>query len=108
MKVNMTIALLLMFVFIGIATAQEGAAGKAIFTPKCGICHGADASGNTSIGKNLKIKDLHSPEVQNVSDADLKAIIINGKNKMPAFKAKLTDVQIDQVLAYIREIGKGK
>jgi hypothetical protein len=40
------------------------------------------------------------------SDADLKAIITKGKGKMPALEGKLTEAQIDQLLAYIRELPK--
>ncbi len=39
-------------------------------------------------------------------DVDLRTIITSGKNKMPPFKGKLTDVQIDQVISYIRELDK--
>lgn len=88
------------------AAAQAQSAGKSIFTSKCSICHGADGKGNTSIGKSLKIADLHSADVQKMSDADLQSVITNGKNKMPSFKGKLTDAQIVQVISYIRELGK--
>ena len=101
---KITFALFLMFALTCIAVADDP--GKGLFTAKCVICHGADGSGKTSIGKNLKIADFHSPDVKKQSDADLKAIITDGKNKMPAFKGKLTDAQMDQVIAYIRELGK--
>jgi cytochrome c6 len=87
-----------------IAAAQNP--GKNQFASKCAICHGPDGKGNTSIGKSLKIADLHSPAVEKMSDADLNNVIANGKNKMPAFKGKLTDAQIDQVISYIRELQK--
>jgi cytochrome c6 len=106
MKVSIAIGSVLVLALSGAAAASDAAAGKTLFTSKCAICHGADGAGKTSIGKNLKIKDLHSPDVQKQSDTDLKAIITNGKNKMPAFKGKLTEPQIDDVLAYIRELGK--
>jgi cytochrome c6 len=88
------------------AAAQGAGAGKAIFASKCALCHGPDGKGNTSIGKSLKIADLHSDVVQKMSDADLKTVVTNGKNKMPPFKGKLTDAQMDQVISYIRELGK--
>jgi mono/diheme cytochrome c family protein len=44
--------------------------------------------------------------VQKTSNADLKTVVTNGKNKMPPFKGKLTDAQMDQVISYIRELGK--
>lgn len=89
---------------VGIASAEG--AGKNIFTSKCSICHGPDGSGKTSMGKALNIADLHSATVQKMADGDLKNVITNGKNKMPAFKGKLTDAQIDDVIAYIRSLGK--
>lgn len=89
---------------VGIASAEG--AGKNIFASKCSICHGPDGSGKTSMGKALNIADLHSATVQKMSDADLKNVITNGKNKMPAFKGKLTDAQMGDVLAYIRTLGK--
>ena len=104
MRARIAIVLLLMFSLAGTALADSP--GKSLFTSKCALCHGADASGNTAVGKNLKIKNLHSPEVQGMSDADLKTVITNGKNKMPPFKGKLTEAQIDQAIAYIRELGK--
>jgi cytochrome c6 len=106
MKVRIMVAIFLLFALTGIASAESAAAGKSLFTSKCALCHGADGTGNTTVGKNLKIKNLHSPDVQNQSDADLKAVITTGKNKMPPFKGKLTDAQFDQVLAYVRQLGK--
>jgi cytochrome c6 len=104
---NFAIALMLMVALAGSARA-ENAAGKDLFASKCAICHGADGSGKTGMGKTLKIRDLRSAEVQKQPDADLKTIIAKGKGKMPAFEGKLTGEQIDQVTAYIRELGKQK
>lgn len=98
------VVLFLILSLAGIAAAENP--GKAIFTTKCALCHGADGTGKTSIGKTLKIPDFHSPDVKKLSDADLKNTITNGKNKMPPFKGKLTDAQIDQVISYVRELGK--
>lgn len=95
---------LLLLSFVALSAAQDP--GKAIFTSKCALCHGPDGRGNTSIGKSLKIADVHSADVQKLSDADLKTVITNGKNKMPPFKGKLTDAQMLQVISYIRELGK--
>jgi mono/diheme cytochrome c family protein len=94
----------LLFSFAALAAAQNP--GKAIFASKCALCHGPDGKGNTSIGKSLKIADLHSADVQKLSDDDLKTVITNGNNKMPPFQGKLTDEQMLQVISYIRELGK--
>jgi len=104
MQARFAVVLLLVFSLAGIASAENP--GKAIFTTKCALCHGPDGTGKTSIGKTLKIPDFHSPEIKKLSDSDLKTVITNGKNKMPSFKGKLTDPQIDQVISYVRELGK--
>ncbi len=106
MKYKMTGFLILTFAFVGNTLAQD--AGKALFASKCAICHGADGAGKTSIGKSQKIRDFHSPEFQSQSDAEIKAVINKGKGKMQAYEGKLTPEQIDELVAYIRELGKQK
>ena len=108
MRTKIMLGLLVMVTFAGIASAQDAAAGKGLFATKCAICHGADASANTTMGKSMKIRNFHMPEVQKQSDAELTTIITKGKNKMPAFEGKLTSEQMSQVVAYIREVGKQK
>jgi len=106
-------AVLILAVLIGApvsnqAAGSQGSPGKAIFSTKCAICHGQDGSGNTPTGKNLKIKDLRSPEVQHMSDADLNNVISKGKGKMPAYEKSLGADKIPQVVSYIRELGRSK
>lgn len=85
-----------------IAFAQGS--GADIFKAKCAMCHGADGSASTGMGKTMGLKPLSSPEVQNMSDADLTALITNGKGKMPAYKGKLSDADIAAVVKYIRTL----
>jgi mono/diheme cytochrome c family protein len=54
----------------------------------------------------LKAKDLRSDEVQKNSDPELTEVITKGRNKMPAFGQKLKPDQIQQLVAYIRHLGK--
>ncbi len=107
MKSAITVVLLLMITSAATAVAQNAPA-KDLFVSKCAICHGADGSAKTPMGKNLKIRDFHSPEVQKQSDADLKTMITKGKGKMPAFDGKLTGEQVDLLVGHIREVGKQK
>jgi mono/diheme cytochrome c family protein len=86
----------------------QNASAKDLFVSKCAMCHGPDGSAQTTMGKNLKIRDFHSADVQKQSDADLKTVITKGKGKMPAFEGKLTGEQIDQLVGYLRGIGKQK
>ncbi len=81
--------------------------GPDLFATKCASCHGKDGSGNTPMGKNLKLKDLGSADVQKMSDSDLKNIIDKGKApKMPAYGAKLSSTQIDVLVKFVRSLKK--
>jgi len=91
---------------LSISTRADDSAS--VFNAKCAMCHGADGSGNTPAGKAMKARDFASPEVQSETDAQLSEIVTNGKNKMPAYKGKLTDDQIKGLVAYIRELAKKK
>jgi len=82
--------------------------GAALYKSKCAMCHAPDGSGNSPTGKALKVTDLRSEEVQKKTDAQLIEITTNGKAKMPAFKGKLTEPQIKELVQYIRELGKKK
>lgn len=80
--------------------------GAATFKAKCAMCHGADGTGQTAMGKKLGIRDLSMADVQKQTDAALTAITTDGKNKMPAYKGKLTDAEIKAVVAFIRTLKK--
>jgi cytochrome c6 len=88
------------------AIASAQGKGQDTFKAKCAMCHGADGSGNTTMGKSMGLKDLGSPAIQGMSDADLAAVVSNGKGKMPGYKGKLTDAQISDVVSYIRTLKK--
>jgi mono/diheme cytochrome c family protein len=97
-----TIGLIL---FVGLpARGQE--TGESLFKAKCAMCHGPDGAGKTTMGQTLKIPDLHSPEVQKLSDAELTQIVTKGKNKMPAYEEKLSKEQITQLVGFIRDLAK--
>lgn len=90
------------------AAAAKGDAkqGEAIFQKTCATCHGKDASGNTPVGKNLKIKDLRSEEVQKQTDDQLFDLIAKGKPPMAAYEKTLGHAKIHDVIAYIRTVKK--
>lgn len=80
--------------------------GATTFKAKCAMCHGQDATGNTPMGKNFKIRDLTSADVQKQSDAEIIATITKGKNKMPEYGTKLTQGQIADLQKYVRSLKK--
>ncbi len=88
------------------ATSAFAADGAALFKSKCAMCHGADARGETSVGKSLKLRDFSSADVQKQTDAELKKIIEDGRGKMPPYKAKLAAGEADALVAFIRTLKK--
>ncbi len=88
------------------APAFAQASGAATYKAKCAMCHGADGLAATPMAKSMKILSFKAPAMVKASDAQLITSTANGKNKMPAYKGKLTDAQIKDVVAYIRTIQK--
>jgi cytochrome c6 len=102
---------LAMLMSVTISTVKEASAGEAeetTFKSSCAECHGADGSGNTSVGKSMHIPDLHSAQVQKQSDAQLAEVISNGKNAMPPFKGTLNPDQINGLVAHVRQLSAKK
>jgi|SRR6266849_6601722 mono/diheme cytochrome c family protein len=89
------------------ATAGDATAGKDVFLKKCKTCHGEDGSGNQGMAKLLKttITPLDSDEAQSKSDAEIKKIIMEGKDKMKPVK-DLSSADIDNVIAFVRTLKK--
>jgi cytochrome c6 len=85
------------------AGAGDANAGKAVYTSKCKICHGADGEGETGYAKAMGLHpaQLGSDAVQSKTDTELKKIILEGSGKMKPIKG-LNDTDIDNVIAYVR------
>ncbi|MGN6186161.1 MAG: c-type cytochrome [Thermoanaerobaculia bacterium] len=103
MKKSLALCVLFALVLVPVALAEDGAA---IFKAKCAMCHGPNGDGQTTMGKNLKLRDLGSADVQKLSDADLIKITTDGKGKMPAYKGKLSDADIAAVVKHLRTFKK--
>ncbi len=103
---NLTIKLCLLMLVLALP-AFAADTGADIFATKCASCHGKDGAGNTPMGKNLKLRDLGSADVQKMSDGELKDTISKGKPpKMPAYGGKLSSSQVDDLVKYIRSLKK--
>ena len=102
MKSVVTASILLLIAFSAFGAAD----GAALYKAKCASCHGADGSGNTAMGKAMKLRDLGSAEVQKQTDAQLHSVTADGKGKMPAYKGKLSDEEIKALVAHMRTFKK--
>lgn len=82
---------------------------QGVYAAKCAHCHGADGSGETILGRHLKLRDMRSPEVQQYSDSRLVAIIATGmdQGRMPGFQKKLGPEMVEQLASYVRTLSGG-
>jgi mono/diheme cytochrome c family protein len=103
MKIICQLAILLA---LGCSLTQ-GQEVRSIYGEKCANCHGADGSGNTELGRTLKLlRDLRSPEAQKLSDSKLIKIIASGMDRgtMPGYQKELGPDMVQQLATYVRSL----
>ena len=82
----------------------SAADAKALYDSKCAKCHGKDGRAKTFRGGLTHARDLSAADWQSdVSDERIYNSISNGKGKMPSFKKKLSDDQINSLVSYVRQ-----
>ena len=82
---------------------------KAVWDKQCKKCHGEDGSGQTTLGKKLKIKDYtDAASLKEFSDEDLFKMTKDGveKTKMAGYAKKCSDEEIQALVAYMRGMAK--
>ena len=95
-------ALFLMHGLSAPTNADEKSAST--FKAKCAVCHGASGKGDPPAGKSMGVVSFSDAAVAGKSDADLRAVIEKGKNKMPAYGKSLKPEEIQGLVAYIRSL----
>jgi len=96
--VKASLAVLLLAGLTGIASAQSLSSND-VYKTKCAGCHGPNGEGKPA----MKIKPMK--DYASMSETELTNVIENGKKgtpSMPAYKGKLTDAQIKDVVAAIK------
>jgi mono/diheme cytochrome c family protein len=89
------------------ASQPKAVAASALFDKHCDTCHGKDGQAKTFKAKFNHARNLSDAKWQNeVTDERLFNSISNGKGKMPAFGKKLTEAQINSLVAYVRGLKK--
>ena len=85
-------------------SADKTPSTETLFKQKCSKCHGADGSGETSLGRIFGTPDFTDPGwwVKHPNTGELSGIITRGKKNMPAFGKKLTKAQIANLAAYVQ------
>jgi mono/diheme cytochrome c family protein len=82
--------------------------GQEVFLGSCAQCHGAEARGDTNVGRNMNppAMDLTSAHVQHWNDAELFWIIQNGVRLtgMPSWKSSISEDDTWKLARYIHSL----
>jgi mono/diheme cytochrome c family protein len=83
---------------------QQANAGRGIFQRLCKSCHGLDGMGTALRDQTPSIPDFTSQVwQQRHSPPELMIVILEGKGTvMPAFRGKLNEIQVRDVVTYLR------
>lgn len=80
---------------------------KVLFDKRCASCHGKDGQAKTFKAKFNKARNLTDAAWQaSVNDERLFNSIANGRGKMPAYLKKLSEAEINALVAHVRQLKK--
>lgn len=78
-----------------------------LYVKYCASCHGRDGRSKTLKAKSNHARNLTDAEWQErVSEERIFNSIMNGKGKMPGYGRKLTEHEIDLLVAFVRGLRK--
>jgi len=87
------------------SSSQRSRTAAVIWNKECASCHGKDGRAKTFKAKFNGAKDLTKPSWQeSTSDEHIFNVIVNGHEKMPAFGKKLSQAEIESLVAYVRHL----
>lgn len=104
MKPPLTYLFITLFL-VAQVTALASSDGQAVFENNCASCHGLDGRAKTPQGKKLKAHDLRESRL---TDAEIEQQIRQGKQNaagilvMPAFGKELSDDDIKAVIVTVK------
>jgi len=79
--------------------------GRDLYIAKCSACHAPDGSGETTIGRSMKLTDMR-PAIERMTDEQLRDIVIEGRRRMPANR-KMDDERIRNLTIFLRDLVAG-
>lgn len=88
----------------GLSVQSSVRTEASFYRANCVICHGAEATGKDIGGKITP--SMRTGDVLTKSDDYLFEQIKNGGNGMPPFKYQMSDEQIKNMVAFIRDLQK--
>jgi mono/diheme cytochrome c family protein len=79
---------------------EAGPPGERLFRTHCTLCHGKDGRLGFNGAKDLTVSKL--------TRAEMTAQVANGKGAMMPYRNTLSAKEIEQVVDYVRTLGKAK
>jgi mono/diheme cytochrome c family protein len=91
-------------------SVDQFATARANYAKNCEACHGPNAEGGLVKveNKQIKVPSLKREHAVKHSDEELMKIITGGEEEMPAFKDKLRQEEIAEMVKFIRTNFQGK
>lgn len=94
----------LLVLLFGFGLSMDAQTESLSYKAKCEVCHGSAGLADTPQAKRLNVLPFTDPTVVAKSDTTLIGIIENGSGKMPAFKGKATDQEVNSFIQFIRQV----
>jgi mono/diheme cytochrome c family protein len=92
------------------ASVDEFATARANYAKHCEACHGPEATGGLVKveKKQIKVPSLKADHAKKHSDEEINKLINGGHEEMPAFKDKMSQQEIADLIKFVRKEFQGK
>jgi mono/diheme cytochrome c family protein len=92
------------------ASVDQFATARANFTKNCEPCHGPNGEGGLVKveKKQIKVPSLKAEHAKKHTDDQITKMITNGEEEMPAFKDKMSQQEIADMVKFVRANFQGK
>jgi len=87
------------------SSSQEVEPDKEAYDLHCALCHGEDGTGVETLEKivHVELPHLGSSRVQDLSDSQIRKVILKGKGKMNPVQT-ISEDEIPGVIAFLRTL----
>jgi mono/diheme cytochrome c family protein len=95
---------------VATATPDPLATARANYAKNCEGCHGPNGEGGSVKvdNKQIKVPSLKSEHAMKIKDDHIAHMITNGEEEMPAFKDKMSQAEIADMVKFVRAQFQGK
>lgn len=92
------------------ASVDQFATARANFAKNCEACHGEDATGGLVKvdNKRIKVPSLKAEHAIKHTDDEIMKMITSGEEEMPAFKDKMSQQEIAEMVRFVRKEIQGR